>query len=246
MESVFNLLLGLHITAGAISLILFWIPVFVKKGKGLHAKVGRLYVYAMWTVVISAGILCVLNIFRDRMIMAAFLGVITVLTAHPLWYAITILKYKREVPVRIINIRRVLSWVLLLGSVGITIWSIQLQLQGAAILLLIFGIIGIISSRPAFTSVAKAQASANWLIDHLDGMISTGIAAYTAFLAFGARSMMADLFSEQLMVIPWVMPTIIGAIIIKVMKKRYSPKAKNEVASGLQTAGTKQKAGQTA
>ncbi|MEL7533075.1 MAG: hypothetical protein AAFN10_17290, partial [Bacteroidota bacterium] len=226
METVFNILLGLHITAGAISLILFWIPVFVKKGKGLHAKVGRFYVYAMWAVVGSAAVLCVLNIFRDRLIMAAFLGVITVLTAHPLWYAIAILKYKREVPVRIINIRRALSWVLFLGSVGITIWSIQLQLQGAAILLLIFGIIGIISSRPAFISVAKAQASANWLLDHLDGMIGTGIAAYTAFLAFGARSMMADLFSEQLMVIPWVLPTIVGTIIIRVMKNRYSPKPK--------------------
>ncbi|MEM6344678.1 MAG: hypothetical protein AAF927_12385 [Bacteroidota bacterium] len=226
MESIFNTILGLHIAAGVISLVLFWIPVLVKKGRGMHAKVGRFYVYAMWGVVGSAAILCGLNIFRDRLIMAAFLGVISVLTAHPLWYAIVILKYKREVPAHIINIRRVLSGILLLGSIGITIWSIQLQLQGGAILLLIFGIIGILSSRPVFTPVAKAQASANWLIDHLGGMIGTGIAAYTAFLAFGARRLMADLFAEQLMVIPWIMPTIIGAIIIRVMKNRYSPKPK--------------------
>ncbi len=226
MESIFNLLLGLHIAAGVVSLILFWIPVFVKKRKGLHTKVGRIYVYAMWIVVGSAAVLCGLNIFRDRLIMAAFLGVITVLTAQPLWYAIAILKYKREVPASIIIIRRILSGILLVGSVGITIWSIQLQLKGGSILLLIFGIIGTISSLSVFTPVAKAQASANWLLDHLGGMIGTGIAAYTAFLAFGARSLMSDLFADQLMVIPWVMPTVIGAIIIRVMKNRYSPKPK--------------------
>ncbi|MEL7340405.1 MAG: hypothetical protein AAGM67_07970 [Bacteroidota bacterium] len=224
MESIFNLLLGLHITAGSISLILFWIPVFVKKRKGLHTQVGRVYVYAMWIVVISAAILCGLNLFRDRMIMAAFLGVISVLTAHPLWYAIAILKYKRELPLRVIRIRQVLSAVLFVGSLGITIWSIALGLQGMAILLLIFGIIGMVSARPLFVKAAKAQASHHWLTDHLDGMIGTGIAAYTAFLAFGGRVLMSDLFSEYLMVIPWVAPTIIGTIIIRRMKKRYAPK----------------------
>ncbi|MEL6593510.1 MAG: hypothetical protein AAFQ87_10560 [Bacteroidota bacterium] len=224
MESIFNIILGLHITAGTISLILFWIPVIVKKRKGLHTKIGRIYVYTMWIVVISSAVLCGLNIFRDRMIMAAFLGVITVLTAHPLWYAIAILKYKKNLPLRIVRIRQVLSAVLFAGSVGITIWSILLGVQGMAILLLIFGIIGMVSSRPLFVKAAKAQASHHWITDHLDGMIGTGIAAYTAFLAFGGRVLMADLFSEYLMVIPWVAPTIIGTIIIRRMKKRYTPK----------------------
>ena len=50
-------LLPLHIAAGGVSLILFWLPILTKKGRTAHRRIGLVYVYAMSVVVVSAFIL---------------------------------------------------------------------------------------------------------------------------------------------------------------------------------------------
>ena len=220
MEAIFKIILYTHIAAGSISLILFWIPVLVKKGSKVHNKIGMVYVYFMWIVVISAGILCCLNLFRGRPISAAFLGFLTLLTGHPLWYAIVVLKYKKEVPKRIYTIRKVMNWTLFVAGFGLITWSMILKLNGPSVLLLIFGILGVVSAFPLIRQKEASRMNSNWLAEHLEGMVGTGIAAYTAFLAFGGGNFFADIFSGPLIAIPWSLPTIIGVIVITRMKKK--------------------------
>ncbi len=55
-------------------------------------------------------------------------------------------------------------------------------------------------------------------------MIVSGIAAYTAFFAFGARNYMASLLSDDWQILPWVLPTILGVIAIRVLLPRYGGK----------------------
>jgi len=54
MELVHQILLWIHIPFGTLSLILFWIPVGVKKGGTIHRKVGWYYYYCMWGVLVSS------------------------------------------------------------------------------------------------------------------------------------------------------------------------------------------------
>lgn len=226
MEAIYKVILMGHIIAGSISLVLFWIPVIVKKGSKIHNKVGIVYVYFMWIVVISAAVLCILNLFRGRPISAAFLGFLSLLTGHPLWYAIVVLKYKKEVPLHIFRIRKVINWTLFLSGGGLVIWSIVLKLQGASILLLIFGILGLVSAFPLIRLKEKTRLKSHWLAEHLEGMVGTGIAAYTAFLAFGGATLMGDIFTGPLIAIPWSLPTIIGTIVIIRMKKKMGLKTR--------------------
>jgi hypothetical protein len=68
-------------------------------------------------------------------------------------------------------------------------------------------------------------------------MCITGIAAHTAFLAFGAQSMFSHLYGSYWSIVPWVAPTVIGTIGIRVAIMRYKqqgriPNTKNSHAGG--------------
>ncbi len=220
MELLFKTILTIHIAAGTISLITFWIPVFTKKGGNLHVKIGKIYVLMMWVVVISAAILCALRTIQGHYLIASFLGFLALITAGPLWYAIAILNYKKDIPEHILKTRKIiLSAMVFLGG-ALVIWSLILRLEGQAILLLIFGCLGLSNIPLAIKSFEKSRNEANWLMDHIEGMIGTGIAAYTAFLAFGGSRFLSDIFTGPLMAIPWIIPTIVGVIAIRIMKKK--------------------------
>ena len=50
-------------------------------------------------------------------------------------------------------------------------------------------------------------------------MLVSGIAAYTAFFAFGGRVFFESLLTGYWAVLPWVAPTIIGIGAIKYLEK---------------------------
>ncbi len=228
MENLFSILLTAHIIVGSLSLVVFWIPVFVKKGGDIHAKIGKIYVILMWMVVLSAFVLSILNVIRGRFIVAGFLGFLSLLTAQPLWYGMVILKHKKSISDKVRKIQKALNYSIFISGLGLILWSVLLSIQGEAILLLIFGILGVVST---FGNIFNNHAvEKSWLEEHIEGLVGTGIAAYTAFFAFGASTLMGGIFTGSLIAIPWILPTIIGTFIIKRMKRKMGlkkVKAKN-------------------
>jgi uncharacterized membrane protein len=226
MESLFSTILTIHITAGFTSLVLFWIPMLVKKGNNIHIKIGKLYVYAMWVVVVTAACLCLLNVYFEKWLSVGFLSFITVLTASPLWQGISILIHKKGIPKNYYLITQVFNSILFVYGIVLVIWSVYLNFQGQAILLLIFGIIGITSIFDLILSFDKAAEKAHWMLDHISGMLGSAIAAYTAFLAFGGYTLFASLYNTRFLVIFWTAPAIIGTIAISYWRKKYKRKLK--------------------
>ena len=225
MEFLDKLILTTHIASGTISLILFWIPVMVKKGSKVHNNVGKAYVFFMWIVLTTSIALSVINSLQGMYVLAAFLGYLGLLTGQPLWYAIAITKHKKVVPLHIIKIQLVLKYALIIFGAVLIIWSIALSLKGLSVLLLIFGLLGI------FASIRYVRASrkdlihkTSWLYDHLDGMVVSGIAAYTAFFAFGGSQMLSSFLPGPMMAIPWMLPTVIGRILISRYTKSFNLK----------------------
>ena len=222
MDMIFKVVLFFHIAVGTLSLITFWIPLFTKKGGNAHIKVGKIYILLMWMVVVSAALLCVLRAIQGYYLVASFLGFLALITAEPLWYAIVILKHKKDIPDQVLKIRKMLLSATVIFGAALVVWSVILELQGQAILLLIFGCLGLTNIPLALKSFEKAKETTNWLMDHIEGMIATGIAAYTAFLAFGGSRFLSHIFTGPLTAIPWIIPTIVGVITIKIMKKKYA------------------------
>ena len=98
ITTIDKILLTTHIIAGFVSLVLFWLPILVKKGGKLHIKIGWVYTYTMWFVVISSGLLSIINVIEGAYYVSLFLGFLAAITAMPLWYGISVLKYKRQAP----------------------------------------------------------------------------------------------------------------------------------------------------
>ena len=54
MSAIHSSIVYVHIVAGAFALLLFWVPAIARKGGRLHVSAGRFYVWAMYTVAVSA------------------------------------------------------------------------------------------------------------------------------------------------------------------------------------------------
>ncbi len=62
MQLIHESALYLHIAVGACALLLFWVPVFTRKGNMDHKRFGRIFGYAMYTVAGSGVIMSSLDL----------------------------------------------------------------------------------------------------------------------------------------------------------------------------------------
>lgn len=223
METLYRILLITHISFGSISLVLFWIPVFARKGGKLHNKVGIIYFYCMSLVVISAMLLCFYNLFISaRYINGLALLFLSILTINPLWSGLDALKHKKQLTRRSRNIRLGLEGILFLYGILLLVIGIYYE----QVLIIIFGSVGVLTGQRDLRTFLQKEPEYNWFETHMSGMIISGSAAYTAFFAFGARSLFGFLSGTYWVILPWVMPTIIALIAVNILRKSYKIKRK--------------------
>ncbi len=221
METLSKGLLGIHIFSGFLSLVIFWIPMFTKKGGKNHRKLGQIYVKLMWVVVITSFLLSVKNLYIGRTNVGLFLGFIAFLTANPLWYGIAVLKNKKKLSPSYKRNHFLFQVLVFVLGVSLLTYGIYLGGSGSASLFLIFGILGFTNIVPIVNELRNPQETTNWFKDHYVGMISSAIAAYTAFFVFGASKFLGELLSGNWQVVPWVAPTVVGTFILLYMRKYY-------------------------
>jgi uncharacterized membrane protein len=222
LEIIHQSLLWIHIPCGALSLVLFWIPVGVAKGSPIHRKVGRIYSKMMWAVLVTAFLMSISNLIKGNYDIAAFLGFLTIITGYPLWYSNEILKQKQDWSRRYYLIRQSFCVLLFLGSLGmILLGGIKHHFAGMGSMMLFFGLLGLPAIRDILMTRKKAMSKETRLKMHIQGMIISGIAAYTAFFAFGGSRLLSGILNEQLMILPWIAPTILGVFYSRYMKRKY-------------------------
>ena len=224
MELIHQILSWIHVPAGFLSLILFWIPVAVKKGSPKHRKIGWYYYVTMWIVLGSAFLLSISNVIRGNYLAAMYLGFLTIITAYPLWYSHEILQQKQNWSHTYFRIRKVFLAVLFLTSVAmLLLGALKYRFAGMGTMMVFFSLLGIPSGREFLYDRKKAMSRETWLKMHIQGTIISGIAAYTAFFAFGGSRIMIEVLhmNPQWMVIPWILPTLLGLTYSRFMKKKY-------------------------
>ncbi len=221
MEASMKTMLFLHVIAGFTSLVLFWIPIFTRKGGKLHRKVGKAYVLSMWVVVISAGLLCIYNSSVGRVNSAIFLGYLSILSGNPLWHGMAVLKNKKRLSTNFLRTHLMFNWVLFIGAMALITYGSILAANGSIhVLMFIFGALGLTTGFDIH-SAYKGGTQLSWFQAHYKGLITSGIAAYTAFFAFGGRQLLANLLTGYWMVIPWVLPTVLGVTAMRLFDRYY-------------------------
>ena len=219
METFRTIFLTTHIATGALILLIFWVAILAKKGPGLHKLAGKLYAYTMAIALLAAAVLCVTQLFKGNYFMPLILGFLTLISGNALWQGYSFARDKGLTP---------LNHKLLIGlSATITLYAIPLLIVGIMyqqVLFIIFGALGALTGPLDLKRFIKEADTIhkNWLRQHYASMIISGGAAYTAFLAFGARSFI-NIDNTALAAVPWVLPTIIAMILIQWYNRRYKP-----------------------
>ncbi len=223
MDQFYSTLTAVHILFGTISLVLFWIPLFAKKGKNLHNQIGRWYVVFMSMVVLTALMMCADLIFRQHSNFGYGLGLLALLTFQPLLQGYCLAKYKTVGPKLLITMK-IMGILILLMSVV----NLYMGLTQNTFLLVVFATIGL-SAGTAITKGYFQLKEYNHIALHLSGMLISGGAAYTAFLAFGASRFMPEWFTSSYWVIlPWTLPTFASIIAARIWEKKYPVKVRSK------------------
>lgn len=221
MEFIIKTLLFLHVLFGFISLVLFWLPVFLAKGGKAHRIVGKLYVYSMWIVVATAASLSVKNVIIGKYFMAAFLGFISLITANPLWYGMAILRPKAQDTNSFRWLRVAFDGVIALAGILLLTYGLVLKGENSAVLMIIFGCLGLTGIPTLIKNLKQPKEKEDRIRLHMIGLLTSGIAAYTAFFVFGGYTWMEKFLPGMWGVLPWVAPGLVGGIGITFGVKYY-------------------------
>jgi len=239
MTTLHGLLVNAHIVIATIALLLFWVPAIARKGSPLHVSAGRVYAYCMYAVTASAFVASLMVIadplgirFPDGLPAGAdaaraaagnragslFLLMLSVLVFASVRHGMAALRERTRPG----TLSQPAHRALLAALAVLAVISIGLGLHFRYLLLIIFGVVGLLAAIGMLRETRKpGMSSRELVVVHLNGMIGSGIGAYTAFFAFGGRSFLGELLPGQWQVIPWVLPTVIGVIAGSRISRRW-------------------------
>ena len=242
LHTLHELTTRLHIVVGSCGLILFWIPVFTRKGNLNHRRFGRYFARVMYTVGASGLIITTLDLLyplamhapnaelssaqtaeisrevRDFGLFLFSLSFLVLLTTRQGWLSINGRGDRSALrqPAHL-----ALCAALILAGVGLAANGIATS----SVLFMGFGAFQIFTAVGALRYALKAELRPKeWWTEHLGGLIGSGIAAYTAFFVFGGLNFMSSVFGETVQgysIVLWVAPGVIGGIMIARQTRKY-------------------------
>ena len=236
----------LHISIGTCALLLFWIPVFTRKGALDHKRFGRYFALAMYAVSISGLLMSSLDLLfpfaghlppqldeseasraaaaaaiRQSALFLFSLSVLVLTTTRHGWLVI-LQRDNREA------LRRPVHVGLIAGLLAAGLWLLVQGIITRSPLFMGFAMLEIFVGVGALRYVFRATLSPKeWWIEHLGALIASGIGAYTAFFVFGGSRLLSALLSgpfEGLSLLFWFGPWVIGGIAIAVLSRQYRRK----------------------
>jgi hypothetical protein len=228
MAELFHDLRWIHIAVGTIAIILFWIPVAASKGGRLHVRIGWIYALCMAVVVLTAfgmtGMLYAaplgvrqaspaltaeqaLQLIRASRQTAFFLAYLGAVTLAAGWQGISVLRTRPAPKLLRTPFAFGLNAAVILAALG----SLALGLYSRNAIFGSMSVVGFLVGGGNLAYLLRGPATrSDWLYQHLSSMIGTGIAGYTAFIAFGGRHLLGPLVSPRYYVLFWLLPTVIG------------------------------------
>lgn len=214
----YALSLWLHIGAGSLALLLFWTAAMLRKGTGLHRRIGHVYLIAMCGVIVTGVPLALALLERGRPVGALFLTYLLLLVASTCWSAWRAIR-DRQAPARYFG---PVYWCFagLVALYGLFLLSLGLR-EGAR-LLVVFGGIGPLAALGAWRAWRRAPNDPMWwLREHYGAMIGNGVATHIAFIGIGLRNAVPWLEPQLLQAIAWFGPLLAALLAAWWLDRRY-------------------------
>lgn len=201
-ELLYSILIAIHIGAGCISLLAGMISMISKKGGAIHTSAGGVYVVGMSLIFLTA----VPTSLRSG---SFFLLVIAIFSYYMVFTGFRFPRLKKAGTATLVD--KIFSGLALLTAIGMLGFGALILLNGyvyMSILFISFGsICGVfaIQDLRRFTGKIKHDRT-HWLFGHLIRMISSYIAAVTAFAVN-----VVDFLPG---IVLWLGPTVLGTAFI--------------------------------
>lgn len=214
-----------HVTTGAVGLLLFWIPVAGKKGGAAHRKFGQVYARLMLvtaTMAIGMALTTLLSPlpthprqvalgwpeYRIAGIFGWMMLYLAILTIHLVWHGVVTIRNKKQ---HLAN----RHW----GNVALNLVTIVAAVvcawRGWLIdekLMMAFSLVGVASGLTNLRFIYTDDPSRlAYQLEHVKSIVGSGISVYTAFMAFGfVRLNPGQALNPRM----WAIPLVVGLALI--------------------------------
>ncbi len=234
-------LLNIHVFAGALALVLFWVPVAARKGSTVHRRAGDGFARAMYVVTatgLGASVLVLADplairdaagtvapgseeaaaLARASRLGALFLLMLSLLVLASVRQGVLALAARHDLsPLRTPGHLALLASVPVAGGV-----TGAFGIGAGSVLLMAFAGISFVAGGGMLLYAWRGSDEPNgWLLEHLRGLLGAGIGAYTAFFVFGGSRVLGEVLTGNWMLLPWLAPTVVGTVLIRRYSRRY-------------------------
>jgi uncharacterized membrane protein len=204
VQTITELLRGVHIAAGFLALLTFAVPLIARKGGLLHRRVGWVYVYGMYVAAATALLIVPIRMIERPLAQwrgPVFLAYVALLSFTSARFGVGVLQQKTRTAPHARAVDLAVPGALLTAAVGLLILGAVLR----DALLLSFAILGWVVAVPQIRVLRRAPTSKRWwLVEHLGAMLISTVATLTAFTVTNAHR-----FGDSNHLVFWLGPTIV-------------------------------------
>lgn len=245
MHALYRVLLLVHVAAGFTGLVAFWIPVFAPKGGRVHIRAGTVFLICAYVVAGTALTIALLTLaspfgthpearpddparigaaLTQLRFLEAFLGYLAIVTFATVWHGVRVMRTRRDHTSIRTPLHSAVGVITILAGAGVLVLGLTFDQQARWILLALSPIGFLVGSGMLrYARGERKEPMAHWY-EHLGSMLGGGIAFHTAFAVFGIQRFIEYDLSGIVGLLPWVLPTIVGAIAITVWTRHYRKK----------------------
>lgn len=210
METIFTILLIIHIIAGSIGLLTGTINIIKKKGDKAHKNVGKFFFYSM-LINGFAGFIMSLIHRNDFLLIVAVFSIYMVATGQRF---LSLKQLHKEQKPKAID--WILTYTMLVFAFLFIIYGSYLLINKVnfGIVLLVFGVVScLMAIKDIKVYKGNIKEKNYWLLLHIQRMVGSYIAALTAFIVVNNHFLPG--------IVGWLLPTVIFTPLIVKWTKQY-------------------------
>lgn len=235
IEQFHQLLRWSHIAVGFVGLAVFWVPVFTRKGSARHKRFGKVFAACAYYVSLSAvlGAALLLLDLRQRgvavaarpdaygiLLFLAYLGLASFVMVH---HGVRVIATRRAPRSLRTPFHRALALGCFAASAGIVAFGLLFR-SGVSMILVVLSSVGFFLGFDIRRYLRSDPGRWDWLYQHMNAMLSAGIAFHTAFAVFGAARLFHYRLEGLLGLLPWILPATVGTPTIAIWTRHYRRK----------------------
>ncbi len=237
MALIFRIVLGLHISAGAAALLVFWIPLVTRKGGRTHRRAGWVYVTAAAIVAVtgmaSAGRLVIQDPRPHSWRAGIFLVYVGLFAAESAMLGVRTLRPRTRSSGAQNAVDLVPSLLLVAGGIALAAFG----LSQARPLFVMFAALGVgqggMHLRSWLRHRANRRTREDRLLAHMSAMGTSCITTLTAFIVVNAPRLGMRTFDPRL----WAVPIVVLSLGLSLVRRHYAKRFAREGAPNGPTSG---------